>query len=57
MSEDMHLGIKISSMLVKLQEKIIERTIDGEDTTEDVHKYRLFTDELRALVKRWIKII
>jgi len=57
MYDDSYLGIKISAMVGGLQEKIVTLAIDSKDTLDEVHKYKLFIDELRAIIEKWTKII
>ena len=53
MIENSYLGIKIGAMVSKQQEKIVKLTMDSKDTLDEVHKYRLFTDALRSIIKEW----
>lgn len=57
MWEDVWLPIKVSDIVQRFQEKIAKLAINDKDTLEEVHKYKLFTNELRALIERWEKII
>jgi hypothetical protein len=57
MLENSQLGIKITAMVMRYQEKIVELSIAGEDISRVAENYEGFVRELGQVIVYWDKKI